>query len=210
MNAQTLIKQLDKENVLSGEIKKIAKEIKKDHVLAQELWASKKIYPRMLATLILDPKELSQEYIETLAGDMLDHNLDGQNQLSDWLLANQLMKNKKAIELLLEWREHKSSVLRRLYWYYQGRLRWMGKTDFENTDELLGYIESDLAGEKPEVQWAMNFTGCWIGLYDMKRRDKTIKIGEKIGLYKGDPVAPNCAPDYIPEFIEYEDKKRNK
>jgi hypothetical protein len=31
--------------------------------------------------------------------------------------------------------------------------------------------------EEPEVQWAMNFTAGWIGVYDEKYRTRCIKLG---------------------------------
>lgn len=39
-----------------GELRKIAKEIKKDHPLAMELWSTENFLPRMLAILIMDNK----------------------------------------------------------------------------------------------------------------------------------------------------------
>ena len=56
MTIETLLTQLSADNIKLGEIKKIAKEIKKDHDLAMDLWASEELYPRMLAVLILDKK----------------------------------------------------------------------------------------------------------------------------------------------------------
>lgn len=41
-----------------GDIRKIAKEIKKDHELAMELWSTAEYLPRLLATLIMDKKIL--------------------------------------------------------------------------------------------------------------------------------------------------------
>lgn len=39
-----------------GDLRKIAKEIKKDHDLALELWESEEFKPRLLAILIMDKK----------------------------------------------------------------------------------------------------------------------------------------------------------
>ncbi len=72
-------------------------------------------------------------------------------------------------------------------------------------------IEANIAHEAPEVQWAMNFTAGWIGVYDEKNRSRAIKIGEETGLYKGEKVSKGCTPNYLPEFISIEvNKRRNQ
>ena len=106
------------------------------------------------------------------------------------------------------WENSSSSLQRRTYWYYQGRLRWVGQTPPPNTEDLLSKIENQIEKEDPEVQWAMNFTAGWIGVYDKKYRNRCIALGEKTGLYKGKMVSKGCTPEYLPEFITIESNKR--
>ncbi len=192
-----------------GDLRKTAKDIKKDHELAMELWSTARFLPRQLAILIMDNKLLSQDEIDKLDKDIQTHPIDERNQLMDWLMANQLTKNKTTIALIQSWRASPSPLQRRTFWYYQGRLRWTGQTPPENTPELLAAIESGIATEEPEVQWAMNFTAGWIGIYEKQYRNRCIDIGEKTGLYKGDKVSKGCTPNYLPEFIAIESSKRN-
>lgn len=192
-----------------GDLRKIAKDSKKNHELAMELWSTERFLHRLLALLIMDNKLLSQDLINKLDKDMLTHPFDERNQLMDWLMANQLTKDKKTIALIQSWENSSSSLQRRIYWYYQARLRWTGQAPPENTLYLLSAIENSIATEKPEVQWAMNFTAGWIGVYDKKYRNRCIAIGEKTGLYKGEMVSKGCTPNYLPAFIEIESNKRN-
>ena len=106
------------------------------------------------------------------------------------------------------WEDNSSSLQRRLFWYYQARLRWTGQTPPNNTDYLLQQIEKNLKDEAPEVQWAMNFTAGWIGVYDKTNRKRCISIGKNTGLYKDEIVPRNCTPSYLPEFIKIEVGKR--
>jgi 3-methyladenine DNA glycosylase AlkD len=106
------------------------------------------------------------------------------------------------------WEENPFPMLRRLFWYHQARLRWVGQTPPGNSAELLDSLESKMAKAEPEVQWAMNFCACQIGLHEPKFRARCIKLGEKLGLYKDQHVAKNCTPSYIPEFIRIEAAKR--
>lgn len=210
LKAENILQQIDS-NTKLGELRKIAKEIKKDHELAMELWSTGEFLPRILAILIMNKKLLSEEVLNMLDKDMQSHPSKERTNLMDWLMANQLTKSKKTIALIESWENSPSALQRRTYWYYQARLRWTGQTPPDNTEELLSAIEANIAKEKPEVQWAMNFTAGWIGVYDEKYRERCMKIGEKTGLYKDEIVAKGCTPNYLPEFITMEvNKRQNK
>ncbi|MHA6482379.1 DNA alkylation repair protein [Paenibacillus sp. strain BS8-2] len=206
--AEHILSQINN-NTKLGDLRKIAKDIKVDHELAMELWSTEEVLPRLLATLIMDKKLLSQEVLDKLDKDMQIHTFDERNNIMDWLMANQLTKDKKTIAWMESWENSSSALQRRVFWYYQARLRWTGQTPPDNTADLLAAIEANIAQEEPEVQWAMNFTAGWIGVYDQENRARCIRIGEKTGLYKGDMVSRGCTPNYLPEFIEMEVNKRN-
>jgi 3-methyladenine DNA glycosylase AlkD len=101
-----------------GDLRKIAKEITKDHDLAMELWSTGEFLPRQLAILIMDNKILSQDVINKLDKAMQAHSYDERIQLMDWLMANQLTKDKKTIALIASWENSPSALQRRVYWYY--------------------------------------------------------------------------------------------
>lgn len=205
---QSLLAELSGQPKL-GDVKKRGKEIKKDHELALALWASGDFYPRMLATLIFDKKQLSEAFLETIADDMLSHQEQERNHLGDWMLANQLSKDKQLVALMETWCDHPSPVMRRWYWYHQARLRWMGRTPPPaNSAELLARLEANMSNEVAEVQWAMNFCAGQIGIFEPALRPRCIALGERSGLYKDEKVAKNCTPNYLPEFIRIEVAKR--
>lgn len=192
------------DQTLLGELRKIAKEIKKDHDLAMELWDSQNFKARLLAILIMDKNQLTAETLDEMVESIAIHSYDEKNNLMDWLMSNQLTKNKKGTMIIESWQNSPMSLQRRTFWNYQGRLRWRGKNFSENTGELLSVIEESIMDEEPEVQWAMNFTAGWIGIYDEQYRERCSQLGEKTGLYKGKMVSKGCTPNYLPEFIEME------
>lgn len=206
--AETIFRQID-DNTKLGDLRKIAKEIKVDHELAMELWSSGKFLPRLLSILIMDKKLISEEVLDELVDDMQIHTYDESNNLMDWLLANQLTKNKKLTTLMESWEDSPYALQRRTYWYHQGRLRWTGKTPPNNTSDLVTAIEAKISQEQPEVQWAMNFTAGWIGVYEEQYRKRCVIIGEDTGLYKDEKVSKGCTPNYLPEFIMIESNKRD-
>jgi len=207
--AKKIYRQIDKDTKL-GDLRKFAKEIKKDHELALELWSTGEFLPRQLSILIMDKKQLNQAAVDQLDQDIQHHKSEERLQLIDWLMANQLSKDKKIIALIESWEKSSSVLQRRVFWYYQARLRWMGKIDLSNTEELLNSIEKNLMKEEPEVQWAMNFTAGQIGKWQKAYRPRCISIGEKTGLYKDEVVAKNCTPNYLPKFIAMEVAKLKK
>ncbi|MDN7245611.1 DNA alkylation repair protein [Planococcus shenhongbingii] len=206
--AENILSQITS-NTKLGDLRKIAKDIKKDHELAMELWSTGEFLPRLLAILIMDKKLLSPEVLNELDQDMQTHTFDERNNLMDWLMANQLTKDKKTLVLMGSWQQSPSALQRRAFWYYQGRLRWTGQTSPDNTADLLAVMEAAITQEEPEVQWAMNFTAGWIGVYDEKNRARCIELGEKTGLYKDEVVSKGCTPNYLPEFITIEVNKRH-
>jgi 3-methyladenine DNA glycosylase AlkD len=208
--AEKIFSQIDPNTTKLGDLRKIAKGIKKDHQLAMELWSTGKFLPRQLAILVMDPKLLSQEIINKLDRDIQSHAPEERLQLIDWLLANQLTKDKKTITLIESWENSPSPLQRRTYWYYQGRLRWVGQTPPPNTETLLSAIEKRIEKEAPEVQWAMNFTAAQIGIFQPEYRSQCIALGERTGLYKDEVVAKNCTPNYLPKFIAIQVAKQIK
>ncbi|MCM4152907.1 hypothetical protein DHD05_15040 [Arenibacter sp. N53] len=193
-----------------GDLRKIAEKIKKDHHLALDLWSTGEYLPRQLAILIMDKKLLTPEVVYKLGMDIQCHNFEERNQLADWLMANQLSKDKKTIALMESWEHSSSKMQRRLFWYYQARLRWMGNTKHSNSEDLLASIEKNLLKEEPEVQWAMNYTAGQIGKWQEEYRSRCIAIGVKTGLYKDEMVGKNCTPSYLPQFISIEVAKLKK
>lgn len=192
-----------------GALRSIAKNIGTDHKTAMELWKTGGFSEQLLALLIMDRKQFTQDIVDGFFMDMEKHCAPDRMQLADWLLANQLSKDKKNTDMVNSWQDSPMPLQRRIFWYHQARLRWTGQTPPDNTKTLLSVIEAKLLGEKPEVQWAMNFTAAWIGIFDRTYRSQCMAMGEKLGLYKDEVVARNCHPEYLPKFIETEVAKRN-
>lgn len=208
--AQTIFSQISSPNTKLGDLRIIAKDIKKDHGLAMELWSTGNYFARQLAILIMDKKLLSQEFINDLDKDITKHIEEERHQLIDWLMANQFSKDKKTITLMESWSNSPSSLQRRIFWYYQGRLRWVGQVPPPNSEELLSLIEKQIENEQPEVQWAMNFTAAQIGIFQPEFRDRCIALGETTGLFKDEIVHKGCTPNYLPLYIGIQVAKLNK
>lgn len=78
--AENILSQINSKTKL-GDLRKIEKEIKKDHELAMEIWSTEAFMPRLLAILIMDKKLLSEDVLNQLDKDMQSHALDERNNL---------------------------------------------------------------------------------------------------------------------------------
>jgi 3-methyladenine DNA glycosylase AlkD len=208
--AKKIHSQIKGEGTKLRDLRKLAKEIKKDQALALELWSTGAFFSRQLAILIMDKKLLTPELVDRLSTDIESHDYDERTHLADWLMANQLTKGKPTIALLESWMESPSVIQRRLFWYYQARLRWTGQTPPDNTEDLLSSIEKRIEDEEPEVQWAMNFTAGQIGIFDEAFRSRCVSLGKETGPYKDEVVAKGCTPNYLPRFIAIQVEKVEK
>lgn len=203
----SIMNRLTQSNVKLGDVRLLAKEIKKNHTLAIELWKSGNFYARLLAILILDKKAMLKEDWNEWIENMYEHSGLERLQLMDWLMANQLIKDKSLTEQILQWRESELSLKRRTFWYYEGRLRWMGQKPPSNNEKLLSIIEKEIMNEAPDVQWAMNFVAAQIGIFDKPLRQRCIQLGENTALYKDEKYSKNCTPNYLPIYIAMQVEK---
>jgi len=81
--AENINSQINSKTTQLGDLRKIAKDIKKDHQLAMELWSTGDYLPRQLAILIMDKKLVSQEVIDKLDKDIENHSSEERNQSID-------------------------------------------------------------------------------------------------------------------------------
>lgn len=177
-----------------GDIRNIAKKFKSNHKLALELWKTKNIDARLLAILILKPKELSVKELDKMVISLVFP------QVSDWFNAY-ILKDHPDKELLREeWMNSNNVWAARSGWSLTA-----GKVAKDaaglNLEKLLDRIEKEMPVAAPEVQWTMNTTLAYIGIYHPKQRDRAIKIAEKLGIYRDYPVSKGCTSPFAPIWI---------
>ena len=180
--------------VKMGDIRALAKKIKTNHALALELWKTENIEARMLAILILNPKQLSAAEIEEMVSS------EKFAWAADWFY-NYIIKGYEGKEQFREkWMNSNDVMLARAGWSLtSGRVT----RDAEGIDipAVLDRIESEMATAAPEVQWTMNTTLAQIGINHPSYRARALKIGEKLGIYRNYPVSKGCTSPFAPIWI---------
>ncbi|MDN3588160.1 DNA alkylation repair protein [Pedobacter aquatilis] len=180
--------------VKMGDIRAIAKKIKTNHSLALELWKTENIDARLLSILILKPKELSADEIETMVSQ------EDFTWAADWFY-NYIVKDYPNNEQFRErWMNTNDKMLARAGWSLtSGRVT--RNPEGINIEALLERIEKEMLTAAPEVQWTMNTTLAQIGINHPEYRERAIKIGEFLGVYRNYPVSKGCTSPFAPIWI---------
>ena len=180
--------------VKMGDIRTLAKKIKTDHELALELWKTNNIDARMLAILILNPKELSAEEIEGMVSS------EQFAWAADWFY-NYVVKEYPAKEEFREkWMDSNDAMLARAGWSLTaGRIT--RNSDGLDITSILNRIELEMPKATKENQWTMNTTLAQIGINHTQFRARALSIGEKLGVFRDYPVSKGCTSPFAPIWI---------
>ncbi len=177
-----------------GDIRKLAKEIKTNHELAIALWETGNIDARLLAILIIKPKNLSAHE--------MDRMVRSANfvQVADWF-NSYVAKNHPEKEALREgWMVDDDPWAARAGWSLTSER--IGKSPKGlDLPAILDRIESEMRDAAPEVQWTMNFCLGGIGIHFPEHRKRAIAIGESLGIYRDYPVSKGCTSPFVPIWI---------
>ena len=180
--------------VKMGDIRTLAKKIKTDHHLALELWATGNVDARFLATLIIKPAALSSEEIRTMVKS------ERFTQVADWFYSYVIKLHPDNELLRQEWMKTDDVMSARAGWNLtSGRVS--RNPEGLDLSSLLDRIESEMPGAAPEVQWTMNMTLAQIGINHQEYRERALKIGEKLGIYRDFPVSKGCTSPFAPIWI---------
>lgn len=180
--------------VKMGDIRALAKKIKTNHPLALELWETGNVEARFLATLIIDPKQLSIEEVDRLVrSERFPH-------IADWF-STYVVKVHPENETLREmWMKSDDPMAARAGWSITAD-RVAKKATGLDLVALLDRIEAEMPTAASETQWTMNMTLAQIGIQNPKLRSRALAIGEKMGIYRDYPVSKGCTSPYAPIWI---------
>ena len=180
--------------VKSGDIRKIAAKIKTDDKLAMALWETGNMDARMLAILLINPKNLSRDDMDRMvrSADI--------SQVADWLNSYVVRNHPDKESLRQSWIEDANPWAARAGWDLTSER--IGKSpDGLDLTALLDRIESEMGNAPSAAQWTMNFCLAGIGIHFPKHRKRALAIGEKVGLYRDYPVSKGCTSPFAPIWI---------
>lgn len=184
----------DDHGVNLGKLRAIAKRIKTQQELAQQLWQTGDTAARLLALLICRPKAFEASDLDTMLRQARVP------KVHDWLVNYVVRKNQHVEELRLAWFADPDPVVASAGWALTSE-RVTKDPDGIDIVGLLDTIETDMKGAPDRLQWAMNNCLAQIGIAHPQYRERAIDIGERLEVLKDYPTPPNCTSPFAPIWI---------
>lgn len=183
----------DDHGVNLSHLRSLAKRLKTQHELANELWGTGDTAARLLATLICKPRAYSADRLDAMIRDI------HAPKLLDWFVTNIVKPGKLAEELRLRWKDEDGLI---------GRAGWTLTVDRVvkqpqglDLTALLDQIEREMKAAPEPKQWSMNHCLAEIGIRYPELRQRAIAIGKQLEVLKDYPASPGCTPPYVPLWI---------
>ena len=177
-----------------GDIRALAKKIRTDHPLALSLWETGNVDAQFLATLLIQPKNLSAKEMDRMVRSF------SFVRVADWLNAYVVRQHPDKEALRQDWMAADDRWAARAGWDLTAE-RVAKSPDGIDLTGLLARLEAEMADADPEVQWTMNNTLAAIGIHFPKHRKRAIAIGEALGIYRDYPVSKGCTSPFAPIWI---------
>lgn len=185
----------DDHGVNLTKLRAVAKRLKTQQPLAEELWATGDSAARLLALLICRPKEFDRDALDAMLRDSRTP------KVHDWLVNYVVKKSPHVEELRLAWFDDPDPVVASAGWALTSD-RVVKKPAGLDLPGLLDIIERDMAAAPERLQWAMNNCLAQIGIEHPEHRARALAIGERLEVLKDYPTPPNCTSPYAPIWIE--------
>jgi 3-methyladenine DNA glycosylase AlkD len=187
---------------------KFQRQIKLDHELAGRLWATGNHDAQVLATLIADPKAMTDKQAEEWAGGLSNYVIA---EMFSKLLIKSPLARKKAVK----WHKSKDEWFASAGW---SLIAWLAMEDRELPDEFfdpyLKLIETGIHKQKNRVRHEMNGALIAIGLRNQALEKRAVGIAKSIGKVVVDHGETDCktpdAIEYIKKTQAYREKKKAK
>ena len=157
------------------DMRKLAKEIGKDHNLALDLWRTGISEARIVASMIGDPDKLTEEEMEDWVKDI--NSWDVCDQVCD----NLFEKNRLAWKKIIDWSEREEEFVKRTAFSLIACLAWHDKkASDEKFTELLPVIIREATDERNFVRKAVNWALRNIGKRNLNLNEAAINTAREI------------------------------
>lgn len=190
--------------VKMGDLRIIAKTYKKRHALGLALWDTGWFEARVLATMVMVPKDLTEA-----DGIRLAESSDGPAVL-DKLTGYVLAESTLAGALRDRWLDLDDPLLGRAGWNLMTEAVQRDEAGAIDLDALLAKIEAELPAAPRPKKEAMNMCLVMVGVYHPSHMEKAIAAGERLGRWDDRPVPKGCYSSYPPEWIPAAIRLRKK
>jgi 3-methyladenine DNA glycosylase AlkD len=177
-----------------GEVREMAKELGKDHQLAQCLWRTGFHESRLLASLVDDPSLVTEEQVESWAMDFDNW------AVCDGVCANLFQRTPFARSKCMEWSSRDEEFVKRASFALMAILAVHEKKEGDGLFEsFLEIIERESIDQRVYVKKGVNWALRQIGKRNSSLNEKAIRIAERISM-KDSRAARWIASDALREL----------
>lgn len=161
------------------QLRKLSKQVGRDHKLALKLWESDYYDAKIVGLLIDDPKQVTREQAEQQVEQLQDGMLTHVFASCDATLA----KTPFAFELANEWKDHKDPIRRRCAYglFYELSKKNIAAADDDFYLGLIDHIQQTIHDEEMWVAESMNGALMGIGKRNKKLNKAAIRAVKAIG-----------------------------
>jgi len=157
------------------DMRKLAKEIGRDHKLALDLWRTGIAEARIVAALVGDPAKLTEEQMEDWVKDINSWDV------CDQVCMNLFEKNQLAWKKIIDWSEREEEFVKRVAFSLIACLAWHDKkASDEKFIELLPVIIRGTTDERNFVKKAVNWALRNIGKRNLNLNRVAINAAKEI------------------------------
>ena len=174
-------------------LRKLAKQVGRNHTLALELWESDNYDIKIMGLLIDDPKLMTPEQAEMQVEELKQGHLAHVFSSCDAALA----KTSFAAELSEKWRYSEDKIRKSCSYgliYELSKSKKKSAPDTAFFLECIQYIEAQFPSESLYVQGAMGGALLGIGKRNLELHTKTLKLAKVLGPIHFETSSPNCEP----------------
>lgn len=176
------------------EMRAFAKAIGRDHRLALDLWHTGVHEARIMASLLADPKLLTEREMEEMVKDLDSWDV------CDQCCSNLFSRSPLALRKALEWTARTEEYQKRAGFAAMAALAVHDKKlDEENLQLLLDAVVRESHDDRNYVRKAVNWALRQIGKRDLRSNGMAIEAAERI-LVKGDRASRWVAADALKEL----------
>ena len=157
------------------DMRKLAKEIGRDHKLALDLWKTGIAEARILAAMVDDPDKLTEEQMEDWVQGINSWDV------CDQVCMNLFEKNQLAWKKIVDWSQRKEEFVKRTAFSLIACLAWHDKkASDEKFTELFPVIIRGATDERNFVKKAVNWALRNIGKRNIKLNEAAINTAREI------------------------------
>jgi 3-methyladenine DNA glycosylase AlkD len=192
----------DDHGVNLSKLRAIAKRLKAQHELANELWATGDTAARLLALLLCRPKTYGRDELDAMLREARTP------KVHDWFVNYVVKKSPHSEELRAAWLADRDPLVASAGWALTSE-RVAKQPEGLDLAGLLDVVEAQMKDAPERLQWAMNTCLATIGIWHADQRSRAVSIGERLAVLKDYPTPPGCTSPFAPTWIAEMVRRQN-